>query len=52
MAAAGTLTKETLVWKDGMANWAAAGQVPEFAQVFPAAPPPLPPPPPPPPPTS
>lgn len=47
LAANGTITKETLVWKDGMANWAAAGQVPEFTQVFGVAPPPLPPPPPP-----
>jgi hypothetical protein len=39
----GQLTKETLVWKDGMANWTAAGQVPELSNLFGAAPPPLPP---------
>jgi hypothetical protein len=42
-AAAGTLTRETLVWKEGMAGWVAAGQVPELAPVFGAVPPPLPP---------
>ncbi|PLX06068.1 MAG: antifreeze protein [Marinilabiliales bacterium] len=47
MASQGTLTKETLVWRDGMANWSAAGQVPEMSQVFGATPPPVPPPPPP-----
>ena len=41
---AGQLTKETLVWKEGLANWTAAGQVPELANLFGgAAPPPLPP---------
>jgi membrane protease subunit (stomatin/prohibitin family) len=41
---AGQLTKETLVWKEGMANWTAAGQVPDLANLFGgAAPPPLPP---------
>jgi membrane protease subunit (stomatin/prohibitin family) len=46
MAMNGQLTKETMVWKQGMANWSAAGQVPELVQVFGATPPPLPPPPP------
>lgn len=41
--AAGQLTRDTLVWTQGMANWLAAGQVPELGQVFAAAPPPLPP---------
>ncbi len=41
------LTKETLVWKQGFANWTAAGQVPELANLFAAVPPPPPPPPPP-----
>jgi membrane protease subunit (stomatin/prohibitin family) len=41
--ASGELTKETLVWKQGMANWAAAKDVPELAGVFGSAPPPLPP---------
>ncbi len=40
---AGQITKDTLVWKDGMANWTAAGQVPELANLFGATPPPLPP---------
>jgi len=44
MVGMGTFTKETLVWKQGMANWMPAGQVPEMVQVFGAAPPPLPPP--------
>ncbi len=47
MVGMGTFTKETLIWKDGMANWMSAGQVPEMVQVFGAAPPPLPPTPPP-----
>lgn len=42
------LTKETLVWKQGFANWIAASQVPELANLFAAVPPPPPPPPPPP----
>lgn len=42
-AAAGTLTRETLVWAKGMAQWMQAGQVPELASVFADAPPPLPP---------
>ncbi len=46
----GAITAETLVWKQGMANWTPAGQVGEVASLF-AAPPPIPggaPPPPPP----
>lgn len=46
MASQGQLTKETLVWKAGMAGWTAAGQVPEMASVFASVPPPPPPPPP------
>ena len=42
-AAAGTLTRETLVWKEGMAAWTPAGSVPDLAALFPATPPPLPP---------
>jgi membrane protease subunit (stomatin/prohibitin family) len=45
MAQAGQLTKDTQVWKAGMAAWAAAGTVPEMAQVFNAVPPSPPPPP-------
>jgi membrane protease subunit (stomatin/prohibitin family) len=41
----GQLTKETFVWKQGMANWAAAGSVPEISGLFGAVPPPPPPPP-------
>ena len=37
------LTKDSLIWKAGMAAWTAAGQVPEVAKLFGAAPPPLPP---------
>lgn len=40
---AGQITKETLVWKQGMANWTPAGQVPELNNLFGATPPPLPP---------
>jgi membrane protease subunit (stomatin/prohibitin family) len=39
---AGILTRQTLVWRQGMANWAAAETVPELQQVFASAPPPLP----------
>jgi hypothetical protein len=42
-ASAGALTRETLVWKNGMAGWVAAGQVPELGSAFAAVPPPLPP---------
>lgn len=42
LAAAGRLTAATLVWTAGMANWLAAGQVPDVAAVLPQAPPPLP----------
>lgn len=38
----GRLTKESLVWKNGMPQWTAAGQVPELANLFNNAPPPLP----------
>ena len=40
---AGTLTANTLVWRNGMTGWAPAGQVPELAPLFGAVPPPLPP---------
>ncbi|HEX2202925.1 MAG TPA: SPFH domain-containing protein [Longimicrobium sp.] len=42
-AAAGALTRETLVWKEGMAAWTRAGDVPELSTLFGAVPPPLPP---------
>jgi membrane protease subunit (stomatin/prohibitin family) len=39
----GQLTRETLVWSQGMANWAPAGQVSDLAQLFANVPPPMPP---------
>jgi hypothetical protein len=39
----GSLTRDTLAWKQGMAAWTPAGEVPELAALFAAAPPPLPP---------
>ncbi len=39
----GLFTRQTLVWKQGMANWAPAETVPELQSVFAAVPPPLPP---------
>ena len=41
--AAGSVTKQTLVWSANMAGWTAAGAVAELAPLFPAVPPPLPP---------
>ncbi|MCX7933753.1 MAG: SPFH domain-containing protein [Planctomycetota bacterium] len=42
-AVSGALTRETLVWRQGMANWTPAGQVPELSALFAASsPPPLP----------
>jgi membrane protease subunit (stomatin/prohibitin family) len=38
----GMLKAETLVWRQGMANWTAAGQVGELAGLFAAVPPPIP----------
>lgn len=42
-AASGRLTRQTLVWTEGMAQWAPAGEVPALAGVFSQVPPPLPP---------
>ena len=42
MAQQGSLTRETLVWKQGMANWTKAGDTADLSQVFGAIPPPLP----------
>jgi membrane protease subunit (stomatin/prohibitin family) len=39
----GQLTRDTLVWCQGMASWQAAGQVTELTNLFGAVPPPLPP---------
>lgn len=37
------MNRDTLVWKEGMANWTPAGQVQELAALFSSMPPPLPP---------
>lgn len=42
-AASGNLTRASLVWKAGMAQWAKAGEVPELAPLFAGVPPPVPP---------
>lgn len=42
-AASGQLTRESLVWKQGMTAWTTAGEVPELSSVFGSVPPPLPP---------
>jgi hypothetical protein len=39
----GKVTRDTLVWKQGMPQWTAAGKVPDMQNFFGAAPPPLPP---------
>lgn len=43
--AAGIMTKQTYVWKNGMAGWTLAGNVPELAVIFMTGTPPPPPPP-------
>ncbi len=40
--AAGQITRQTLVWRQGMAQWSPAGDAPELAPIFAAVPPPLP----------
>lgn len=40
---AGTMTRASLVWKEGMPGWLPAEQVPEVGPLFAAVPPPLPP---------
>jgi membrane protease subunit (stomatin/prohibitin family) len=42
-AASGSLTRDSLVWKTGMAQWVKAGEVPELAALFANVPPPVPP---------
>jgi membrane protease subunit (stomatin/prohibitin family) len=42
-AASGSLTRASLVWKAGMAQWVKAGEVPELAPLFANVPPPVPP---------
>jgi membrane protease subunit (stomatin/prohibitin family) len=44
MIQSGSVKRETMVWKNGMAAWTAAGQVPELAGLFNMMPPPPPPP--------
>ena len=46
MAQSGQINPQVLVWAQGMPQWAAAGSVPELAQLFGATPPPMPPTPP------
>ena len=41
-AASGQLTRNSLVWKAGMAQWSKAGDVPELAPLFATVPPPVP----------
>ncbi len=43
MVASGQLTRETLVWTTGMANWSKAGEVSDLNEVFGSVPPPMPP---------
>jgi hypothetical protein len=38
----GSLARETLVWREGMAEWTPAGAAPELQPLFSAVPPPLP----------
>lgn len=38
----GKLTRQTLVWRQGMPNWKAADQIEELVSLFDSAPPPLP----------
>ena len=45
LAGTGEISASTQVWRQGLSNWAAAGQVPELAGLFQQAPPPPPPPP-------
>jgi len=42
-ARSGKLTRESLVWRQGMAGWMPAAKVAELGGLFPPAPPPLPP---------
>lgn len=42
MATQNQISRDTLVWKQGMAGWTAAGQVPELGSLFENTPPPLP----------
>jgi membrane protease subunit (stomatin/prohibitin family) len=41
MASSGTLSRQSLIWKTGMSDWAAAETVPDIATIFNNVPPPL-----------
>jgi len=43
MILSGQVTRESLVWKQGMSSWGAAGQQQDLDALFAAVPPPLPP---------
>jgi len=45
LATRGQLTRNSLVWKEGMQQWAAAGTIAELTDIWSSVPPPLPPPP-------
>jgi GYF domain 2 len=40
--ASGEVTRDSLVWREQMAGWAPANQVPDVAALFGVVPPPLP----------
>ncbi|MEJ1238755.1 SPFH domain-containing protein [Chryseolinea sp. T2] len=42
MVQQGTLTRDTLVWKNGLASWIKAGEASDLSSLFGAVPPPLP----------
>jgi membrane protease subunit (stomatin/prohibitin family) len=42
MAAQNQLTRQTLVWRQGMGNWQAAGEIAELSNIFGSVPPPIP----------
>ena len=42
MVSQNQLTRETLVWREGMANWQAAGSVSDISSIFGSVPPPIP----------
>ncbi len=42
MQAEGELTRDSLVWSEGLDGWTAAGEIPELAKLFTVLPPPLP----------
>jgi hypothetical protein len=43
MISSNQLTKETLVWREGMAAWSSAESIAELKSAFGSVPPPLPP---------